>query len=231
MHKLTLLALLPTALSAQVLLTDDFNDSTINPALWTVILPNGGSSVIENGGALTTAGRGILGSVAGFTSPYTISGSFTMNDSLEHFNVVFRTDLSAGDFGERRGIFVSFSNDGDQISIQRYSNAGDNELLAVKSYSLATSQSYSFEIMDTGSVVMLSIGGTLELTGSSNYSTGNKIGFYSREFGSTSTSVDSLTVTAIPEPATYSALIGFMAFGLVTIRRNGAPRGRKQNGA
>ena len=65
MQTLALLAFIPAAISAQVILEDDFNDSAVNPSLWSVILPNAGSSVVESGGVLTTNGRGVLGSLAG----------------------------------------------------------------------------------------------------------------------------------------------------------------------
>lgn len=219
MQTLALLAFIPAAISAQVILEDDFNDSAVNPSLWSVILPNAGSSVVESGGVLTTNGRGVLGSLADFTAPYKISGSFVMNHHYEHFNVVLRTDFSAGDYDERRGILISFSNDGDDISIQRYNNGADWDLVDNKSYALTTGQSYAFEIVDTGSLIKLVVNGQLELSGSSNYSTGSKVGFYSREFGFTSTSVDSFTFATIPEPTAISNIAGLSIFGLSMIRR------------
>ncbi len=206
-------------LSAQVLLTDDFSGGSIDSGKWSVILPGGSSSVVQSGGVLTTTARGILGSVTDFSAPYSISGSFTMLNSLEHFNIVFRSDLSGADSFERRGLFVSFSNEGDVISIQRYNNAGDTSILGQKSYFLTTGQSYSFSIIDDGLNVALSVNGSSELSGSSSYSTGNKIGFYSREFSSTATSLDSVTVTAVPEPATYAAILGFVTLGFVIFKR------------
>jgi hypothetical protein len=183
MKKILALLSFPVALSAQVLLTDDFSGGTIDSGKWSVILPGGSSSVVQSGGLLTTTARGVLGSVADFSAPYSISGSFTMLDGLEHFNIVFRSDLSGSDSFERRGLFVSFSNDSDVISIQRYNNASDTSILDQKSFSLTTNQSYSFSIIDDGFNVAVSVNGSAELSGSSSYLTGNKIGFYSREHG------------------------------------------------
>ena len=97
MKRILALLSFPVALSAQVLLTDDFSGGSIDSGKWSVILPGGSSSVVQSGGLLTTTARGVLGSVADFSAPYSISGSFTMLDGLEHFNIVFRSDLSGAD--------------------------------------------------------------------------------------------------------------------------------------
>ena len=213
---------LPITLSAQVLLTDDFSGGSLETTKWTTILPNSSSSVIQSAGVITTTARGILGSVTSFTAPFSVSGSFTMLSELEHFNVVVRSDLSAGDFGERRGIFASFTNDGNQISLQRYNSAVDWDLLDLKSYTLTTGQQYSFELIDYGSTVTLAINGVLELTGTSSYSTGDHIGFYSREFSNTATAIDAVTVsrvqTSVPDTG-HSAVL--LCLALLTLAYSG----------
>jgi hypothetical protein len=205
-HKLAILAVLPFALSAQVLLTDDFNDASIDSGKWSVILPYGGSSVTANGSVLTTTGRGILASVASFSAPYTITGTFIMHHEWEHFNIVLRSDLSApatGSYNERTGIIVTFVNDGDGISIQQYPTGSDWAQLAStggNGYALITGQPYSFSITDTGTRVNVAVNGVDVVSANSTFSTGNHIGFYSREFGSTATSIDFITVTDLTDP-------------------------------
>lgn len=202
-----------------ILLEDDFNDGSIDPAKWSTTLANGSSAVSESGGFLTTQARGILGSVNTFAGSYSIAGSFAMQDGLEHFNVTFRTDLSdTGVSGERNGVFVSFSNDGDQISIQKFDD-GTNEFLAVKNYTLTTGQFYSFEIIDDGTNVSLSVDGVEELTGSDTFTSGGKIGFYSREFSGSSTQIDSITVSTVPEPSMYALVFGLFAAGSIGLNR------------
>jgi hypothetical protein len=110
--------------------------------------------------------------------------------------VVLRSDGSIVDsntVAERKGISFAFSNDGDQISIQRQ-GPDEIEILAVKSYSLTTGQSYSFRIVARGDSLSLSVNGTEELTTSSSYSAGNLVGIYSRELAGRSSDVDSLSI-------------------------------------
>lgn len=204
--------------SSQILLTDDFSGGSLDTSKWTTDLPFGGSTVVQNGGLLTTTGRGKLVTVSGYSSPYEISGTFTMNHADEHFLVGFRTSLSTIDgYATTSGMFVEFSNDGDNISIQGvgYSPVASDH----KGYSLVTGQSYSFVISDTGTQIAVSINGVTEITATTTNATGNKLAFYSREFSSTSTSIDSLTVTAIPEPGTYAAIVGALLFGVAVLRR------------
>lgn len=222
---LLVLAALPV-LRGQTLLHDDFSGGSIDGAKWTTSLPFGQSTVVQAGGVLTTAGRGILQSVSGFTAPFTISGSFTMGNDLEHFAVGWRTDLSvipdAGLFNTPTGLFLSFSNDGDQISVQ---GAGYTPVASDhKNYSLTTGQSYSFVILDDGLDFAVSINGVQELTGSTTYSTGNQIVLYSREFSGTSTAVDSITVSAIPEPSGYAIIGGITAALAIFSRRRAKGR-------
>ena len=77
-------------------LLDNFNGSTVDSSVWNVVLPFSQSQVSESGGYFTTTGRGTLETVAGFSSPYTISGAVTLNSSLEHFSVTLRSDLQPG---------------------------------------------------------------------------------------------------------------------------------------
>jgi len=222
----TKLALIFTALvavstaQAQNLLSDDFSGGSLNTSLWTTILPTGSSAITQSGGLLTTTGRGVLGTVGGFTAPYAVSGTFTMLDASEHFNIALRTDLSttgAGSSYERRGVLVSFSNNADQISIQRFNTALDWDLLTVASYTLSTGQSYAFSIVDTGTTVSLAIDGMAQLSASTGYSTGDKLAFYSRELGSTATAIDSVQVAVVPEPGTWGLIAGLAGLGIALL--------------
>lgn len=215
---------LGVSLHAQVILTDDFNGGSLDTSKWTTILPYGSSTVVQSSGVVTTTGRGILATVNGYQSAYVMTGSFTMNSDLEHFAIGFRTDLSALPdvdlYHTLSGMFVEFSNDGDQISIQGRGYSPENSVPSDhKSYSLTTGQTYSFSITDTGTNIAVAINGVNELTATTSNSTGNKFAFYSREFASTSTSIDSIAVTAIPEPSTYAAIFGLVGLAVAAIRR------------
>lgn len=202
------------SVQAQTLVSDTFSGGTIDGAKWTTVLPTGSSSVVQSSGVVTTTGRGILATVSAFTSPYSISGTFSMLSDVEHFNIVFRTDLSTAGSGssyERAGMLVSFSNDGNEVSIQRFASASDWALLSSASYLLTTNQSYDFVISDYGNLITVAVNGTSLLSASNSYATGGKVGFYSREFASTATAIDSVSIAAIPEPGTYATLAGLFA--------------------
>jgi hypothetical protein len=226
---------LPAFLSAQVLLTDNFNDSSIDSGKWTTQTPYGDSSIIEGSGYLQVQNRGRLTSVLDFTSPYIISGSIQLsNNQFSNAKIVIRSDDGSIGAAEMGGIAIQFQvrEDGavqNQLSI--FTNGAPIESTA--SVSLNTTLNldtwYSFEIRDLGSSVELYWNGssTSTLILNSTYSVGSKIGFYNREGSAAGSGIsangmarlDSVTVTAVPEPATYAAIFGFMALGFVIFKR------------
>lgn len=210
MKYVPLISLLVLAASARAttLLVDDFSGASIDPGKWSTILPSGSSSVTQSGGVLTTSGRGILATAATFSTPYTIAGSFTMLTDLEHFKIASRTDLAGSSFFERTGILVAFSNDGNQISIQRYTSAADWSLLAIASFPLNTGETYSFSVTDTGNLISLAINGVERLSASSTYSTGGHVAFYSREFAGSATAIESVSISRVPDTSSSAVLLG-----------------------
>ena len=172
----------------------------------------------QSGGGVTTTGRGILATANGYSEPYIINGAFALLDDSEHFNVSFRTDLTGSDFGEREGMLVSFSNDGDQISIQRYTSSVNWDLLASKSYTLTTGLTYFFSIFDDGTNVSLAINGVDQLTASNSYATGDQIAFYSREFGA-GTALDAVTISHVPDTGATALYMGLAMLGLGAVRK------------
>jgi hypothetical protein len=184
-------------------LNDNFNGSSVNASLWNVILPFAQSQIIESGGSLTTKGRGTLATVAGFDFPITISGTVTLNNSNEHFETVLRTDLSVwppdANTHELTGINVVFSADGSQVSIQQFTLGQLNPImLALASFSFTVGQTYNFVISDDKTNIALSINGTQILSGISTFASGNKIAFDSREFSTTSSSLDFINIQSLP---------------------------------
>ncbi len=214
--------LIPAALSAQVVLTDDFSSPSVDSLKWIVATPVGGSSVNQSGGFVTLTERGTLISQNSFSGDIQISGSFTMNQNLEHFKIVARTDgsiPSGNSFAERNGIIFAFSNDGDQISIQRIDSNNNHTNLAVKSYALQSGQTYSFSASLIGTSIGFTVNGVEELTAISDYSSGGKIALFSRSGFGTSSTLDEISVSAIPEPASFAVLVGFGALGLSGLKR------------
>ena len=204
-------------------LSDNFNGTTVDTNLWTVILPFGQSQISESGGYLTTTGRGTLATVSGFDSPIIISGKVTMNSQFEHFDTMLRTDLSVfpplAQYHELNGIGVIFSADGNQISIQQFTPGEQNPiLLGLGSFSFTVGQAYDFTITDDKNIITLSIDGNQLLSGASTFASGNLIAFESREFGGTSSSLDFVSIQSVPEPSSF-ALAGLGILGLIGARK------------
>lgn len=214
-----LVGLFCSAHADTILLSDDFSGTSLDPSKWTTILPYGTSSVTQSGGAVTTLGRGVLATANSYFQPYIINGSFTLLNDFEHFNVGFRTDLSflpdADLYNTLSGMFVSFANDGDQISIQ---GSGYNEVTQ-KNYTLLTGQTYFFSIFDDGTEISLAINGVTELTASTTVATGSHAAFYSREFSNTATSLDSVNIVGVPETGAITWGLAVALVGLAVVRR------------
>ena len=214
-------------------LLDNFNGSTVDSSIWNVVLPFSQSQVSESGGYFTTTGRGTLETVAGFNSPYTVSGAVTLNSSLEHFSVTLRSDLQPGyqstdgrQYYELTGLKAVFSMDGGEISLQEFTPTSAT-ILADVSYSLSVGQTYDFSITDTGSSISLAVNGSDLLSATTGYSTGDQIAFQSREFNDTSSSLDFVEIAAVPEPSSLAmvavGLVGLFGFRRLTVWSNKSP--------
>lgn len=236
MKLFTLLGLfLPVVLSAQVLLTDNFNDSTINTGLWTVSTPYGDSTVTETSGYLQVQNRGRLTAIQNFSQPYTITGNVLLsNNEFSNLKIVLRSDNGSIGASEMGGVAIQIQIRGDsgyQNQLSIYTNGAPAEFSA--STSLTTSLSldtwYGFEIRDTGTQVSFYWDGatTPTLTLDTSYSVGSQIGFYNREGAAAGSGIsangiarfDSFTVTAVPEPSTYAAIAGALALVGVMVHR------------
>jgi hypothetical protein len=217
-----LAAILATIASASAtsVLFDDFNDGVIASVKWGQKFPYQNSVLAEESGALRTQARGQLYTTQEFGSPITVSGSFKMLDHFEHFGITLRSDLSEyGSFHELTGLLVSFSNDGDQIAIQRFS-ADTHEILALESFGLATGQDYDFSITDTGTSVTLALDGIVRLTANTSFSTGGHLAFHSREFSETATLLNEVTIASVPDNSAPTALLlGIAGLGLLSVRK------------
>lgn len=198
-----------TEARSAALVTDHFDDDSVDASLWGTILPNGNSAITEANGELTTGSRGILYSLDSYTSPLKIDLEVTLNSDLEHFKTFIRSNVADGGVGsgERSGVIVALSNDGNQISIQEI-GAGGAAIIAQKSFLLVSARQYGLSIRDDGSAVELWIDGSLELTANTTFGTGQQIGFYSREFAGTSSSVDQFSLSGAPDSDSDGVLDG-----------------------
>lgn len=240
------LASITIGFTASVLANDlSFTDSFDSPSLdlnnWTVVaLPNSQySSLIQQYGSLTTRARATFGTVQNWSPGYTVSGAFTFLNSLEHFDVVLRSNLTPTNaYDGRSGLTVNFINDGNAVAIQEHPNLEENwRQVAVQPFALETFQTYNFSIFDDGLNVSVSIDGVPVVSGASTFSTGNHLGFNSREFIYTSTRLDwlsiqatepsnegsrTLLVAAVPDGGAtgmYLGIAGIMVLGFMRRRR------------
>ena len=201
-----------------ILLTDSFDGTALDPTKWATILPFGSSSLVQSGGTLTTTGRGILATANDNAAPYVISGTFTMLNGLEHFNIVLRSDLStvgASTFFERLGVIVTFVNDGQGISIQLPS--GQIASTGGGGFRFVTGQAYAFRIYDTGSNISVEMDGVSVLSANTTFSLGGRIAMYSREFSTTATRLDSVTILAPSAPGAPTGVAAVPGNGLATV--------------
>lgn len=195
--------LVVASVRAAVLVADTFDSPAINSANWQIIKPYSYSEVISSGYSAITSGRGILASIEEFAAPFVLSGSFRMNHKWENFTIAFRTDLTPltdpGLAYTLSGLFVTICNDADQVSIQ---GEGFSPMHSTdethKMFALSTDVTYGFALSDDGYNVQFSIDGVPLLSAATDVATGAHVAFYSREFQSTSSTIDYVAIEEGP---------------------------------
>ena len=104
------------------LLFDDFNDSVINTNLWQISLPFAGSQAFETNGRAVMIARGSFDTKQSFPPSIVVRGRFKFSGTEDFFQVALRSDLAiAPAFGERYGIHIKFSDNGQNVRILEYS--------------------------------------------------------------------------------------------------------------
>jgi len=96
-------------LAAQELLfSDDFNSTQIDPNRWKVSLPfsnTPASTVQESGGSVELFRRGILdATIANLPAEIDLEGRFRFTGESDTLSIVFRSDHTVTDHAERRGV-------------------------------------------------------------------------------------------------------------------------------
>jgi hypothetical protein len=127
-----------------------------------------------------------------------------LNNGSEHFDTTLRSDFTTStvsglsEYYVLTGIKIGFSADGQQVSIQQIDATNPNPpILAEINFNFNVGQLYNFVITDTGNNVSLAIDGTNVLSAFTTFSTGGQIAFQSREFSTTSSSLDSIKVSKL----------------------------------
>jgi hypothetical protein len=225
--------ILVSAAHSQVLFTDNFNGNSVDTSKWTVSLPYNDSSVTETNGYLQVENRGRIASVASFSGDYSVSGSLMLsNNQFSNSKIVLRTNGGSVGAAEMPGVAVQFQvrqDDAiqDQLSIFTIGAPSDQTVSTNLTTPLNLDTWYDFTITDNGNLVQLFFNdsSTPTLGLETDWSAGGMIGFYNREGDDAGSSIsndgigrlDSITVTAIPEPTSYSMFVGLLALGSVIV--------------
>lgn len=212
-----------SALNAQTLI-DMFSGTTLNSSNWIAsAFPNG--SVTVNDG-LTLTARGRITSAYGFTGPLTITGTVSFPNTAEYLTIMFRfsgayDEPTYGSASDGIGVLIGPALNGVKFHIGD-NNGGYQPIHVGFSYSINTA--YNFKITDDGLNITFYMNDMVTplFTTTSAISSGNLVGFYSRENVGLS-EISAIQITTVPEPATWS-LVGLGALGLVILRRRFAAK-------
>ena len=174
-----------SCLASPAAIRDDFNDSTINPAIWETSLPFGDSQVSEADGYLLLRNRGGLIPSATFDMGIEIKGSFTLSHTLDVFKIYIRSDLSEttgadSRYHEKLGVGFVFWADGRAAHLAHSGGITMGHVDgAINPLNVAT----TFRITDDGYRIRLFLNDsdTPIITGATTYRLGNRAIFYNRE--------------------------------------------------
>ena len=225
------IASLTSSASAQ-LISDNFNDGTIDTGIWQTVTPFGDSSIAESGGDAVFTNKGWLLSAASLPTSLDITGRFKFTGSVhDQFKVATRASgtFAQNPFGEvDLGIGFEFwmMTDGgspiNNIKIVRNSNPNPTPILAQGTFTVTPNTYYDFRLTDDGTNIALYISdlATPFLTATDSSVLGSKLAIYNREGigGGSSISAGSVArldfVQVVPEPSSALLLLSGVAFCL-----------------
>ena len=217
--------LLSASLHADVLFTDSFDGSAVDPNKWNTVLPFGDSAVSQASGSLHLERRGGVFTAQSYSQPFELTGTFINHNVYSVLTVVLRSDglLANNDYKTANGLSVVFWGplglaEGGRIDIR-----GEDPLSVNWGTNLAVNpeDQHSFRIIDTGSSVRVEFDGSLIVDYQSTFSLGGKVGLFSREsrdnFGpgpsrwEGNTEILSAQISSVPEPSSLSLLLAGVA--------------------
>ncbi len=204
------LALVSAAVPAKastVLLTDDFNDNSLDPAKWTINLsiPQGGAAVNEVNQHIEFTGRGHLNTLQQFNpaaqpeAGLRIRGEWTFVSGGDFLQILTRSDgTPSGGYGETQNGIEFFvqgpASGGDNMTIQGRGGASvpGGSINGAGALGMAAGETYTFDIRDDGQFLyfaMKQVGGTKQrqvFARSTSVLATNLITFHNRESGNRS---------------------------------------------
>jgi hypothetical protein len=203
-----------------ILLQDNFNDNFLNPALWTTVTGNPGSSIVEQNQRLEITNRAYLNTQQQFDPSALgglhISGTWTINQGSDLPIVMTRSDDS-GTMGD--GILFGFYAKDDVVFISQ-TIAGAGASLASMSLPSNAGEVFNFDIFDDGlnvSFRLTEVGGDgttgfLSAVSGTHYAS-NRVVFDNRErvsdFGDFNHTafLDDVTISAVPESGSLALMV------------------------
>jgi hypothetical protein len=209
-----------TASSAfATVLVDEFDGPTLDLANWTPSFAFGSSALNQGGGELSIVNRGRITAVPMFGDSK-ITGTVQMNQSLDAFAVVIRSDGTfTPAFGETaNGVRVSFRplNNPDNNAAVSVRDIDQSLTLGNASPNIQVGVPFDFILKDLGGQVSVFVDDLINpvLTVNSTSDSGDKVTFHNREkiFQSSDfvADFDRVEIRQIPEPQT--AVLFALAF-------------------
>jgi len=216
------------------ILSDDFNDDTIDASIWQASTPFSDSSISESGGNAVFVNRGRILSNASLPTAIEVFGRFSFTGNIhDQFSIATRTNgVTTNQYAEfDLGISFRFQIQNDlgsttnNVVIARLSHPDVTPIIAQGTYNLALNTPYDFRIVDDGTNVSLYINdlNTPFLTASDSTSPGDRLGILNREGSGGGSSLSDGSVVqldyihVVPEPTTL--LLVSIAGVLISSRR------------
>jgi hypothetical protein len=194
---------------AAATITDDFEDGVIDPQLWEVFLPFGGSSATESGGTLNLTQRPYIASVDEWIPtpavPLAVEFDWTPASSISHLNLLMRSDANwQGTYAEAaNGVGLNFSVDADLVwgyTAVDGVGGGVGIDFGDHPYTFTAGQAYRIRLESDGTTLRVFVDdmttplaeGTATLTFPTN-----RVVFYNREIGSGPDRFDNIEITGL----------------------------------
>jgi len=232
MKKFIIAFLIPLCAQAQMLFQDTFDSNPLNTSTWNTSFPFSDSNLnISNGILSLSDGAGIL-TKASFNQPIDVDFSFEfIAGQHDSFRVVTRADsFNPNGYGIQHWVGISFriqEDTGNRLGNVAIEDTGT--VLSLATIALTNNALYNIKLRDDGKNIQAFWDGSdtpfLSVLDTSVY--GSHIGSFNREgagnysfisAGSTS-GINSITVTAIPEPSAYGALAGCVVLSVALYRK------------
>lgn len=228
-------------INAQIILTDDFDSSSIDTNKWQIILPfnnqfvidrNVTSTATQNSGSLTLKGGASINSKANIVGPYQVSGIFNQSSPGGRTIITLRGDGVSRDpvYGNPNGsVLLFFFGDSSYdpnykcnigIASSPFSwNFNINEIYRDNSFSLSHDSPTAFHIIDWGNLLEININDKLiSKVSLSPGGFGDSVTIASQWSDSSGLQLDSFKIESIPEPSALSLLAVGLG-GLAILRR------------